>query len=174
MLLKVENLSKLYRGKYILKNINLTIAKGQTLGLVGKSGCGKSTFAKIILRLIEPTAGKIFFHGEDILQKNARQLKNYRRHMQILFQHPSASLNPRMSIKKIILEPLIVHKIPITNQLTQLLDLVQLPKSVANKYPHQFSGGQCQRIAIARALAMRPEFIILDEPTSSFFTDNSK
>ncbi len=150
-------------------DVSLYIKKGETLGLVGESGCGKTTLGRTILRLHEPTAGKIFYNGQDITKVNMTPL---RRKMQIIFQDPYASLNPRMTIGDIIGEPLDIHKMfqskkDRQEKIYSLLDTVGLNREHANRFPHEFSGGQRQRIGIARALAVDPEFIVCDEPVSA-------
>ena len=154
-----------------LRKVNFSIFPGQTLGLVGESGCGKSTLGRTLLRLYEPTEGRILFRGQDITHLPRAHLKDVRRHMQMIFQDPFASLNPRMTVGDIISEPLDVHKIGTpaerTKQVAELLDLVNLPKNCTGRFPHEFSGGQRQRIGIARALALHPEFVICDEPISA-------
>ena len=151
--------------------VTLKIRKGETFGLVGESGSGKTTFGRTILRLIEPTSGKIFFEGIDITKLKGKSLRSIRRKMQIVFQDPYASLHPRMKIKDIVGEPLIVHNIckrnEVENFVKDILVKVGLDPEDIHKYPHEFSGGQRQRIAIARALILNPSFIVLDEPTSS-------
>ncbi|MEH7224336.1 oligopeptide/dipeptide ABC transporter ATP-binding protein [Bacillus sp. JJ1566] len=152
-------------------DLNLIINKGETVGLVGESGCGKSTAGKTIIRLIEPTAGEVFFEGKNIYEFNQRQMKNLRKDMQIIFQDPYASLNPRMKIEDIIGEPLDIHHLAKgkkrKERVKELLELVGLRSEHANRFPHEFSGGQRQRIGIARALALNPKFIVCDEPISA-------
>lgn len=155
-----------------VNNVSFKIKKGETLGLVGESGCGKTTLGRSILRLIEPSSGEIKFGGVDITKVDAEKMREMRRRMQIIFQDPYASLNPRMTIGSILSEPMEIHGLCIgkdqrQKRLYQLLDQVQLPKDTLNKYPHEFSGGQRQRVCIARALAVEPEFIVCDEPVSA-------
>jgi oligopeptide transport system ATP-binding protein len=149
--------------------VNLQIRRGETLGLVGESGCGKSTLARLILRLLEPTEGEVIFEGENILDYDRRQMLNVRRHMQIVFQDPYASLNPRMTVGNIIAEPLKTHKIEgdRRKRVQELLEVVGLSPEHYNRYPHEFSGGQRQRIGVARAIALNPTLIICDEPVSA-------
>jgi oligopeptide transport system ATP-binding protein len=155
-----------------VSGVSFDIRKGETLGLVGESGCGKSTLGRCVLRLIEPTDGQILFKGEDITQLGSSQMQKLRRNMQIIFQDPYASLNPRMTVESILGEPLDIHKICKTKQertqrIYRLLDLCGLRRESISRYPHEFSGGQRQRICIARALAVEPEFIVCDEPVSA-------
>ena len=156
---------------YAVDDINFTLAKGETLGLVGESGCGKSTTGRTILRLIEPTDGAIYFEGEDITKLDKSAMRALRREMQIIFQDPYASLNPRMTVGSIIGEPLEIHKIAKGSEkaerVASLLQKVGLRAEDMRKYPHEFSGGQRQRIGIARALALNPKLIVCDEPVSA-------
>ena len=149
--------------------VSFSIAEGEALGLVGESGCGKSTIAKLILRLLTPTSGRIVFMGRDITELGRREMRPLRRNMQIVFQDPFASLNPGMKVGDIVAEPLLVHegRRPEAARIAELLDLVGLDPGDVRKYPHEFSGGQRQRISIARALALRPKLLVLDEPVSA-------
>ena len=171
-LLSIEKLTKYFGPVRAVEEVSLDIAKGETLGLVGESGCGKSTLGKTVLRLHEPTSGTIRFDGKDITRIPQRQLRPTRRHMQMIFQDPAASLNPRMSVGAAISEPLEIHELARTaaerdTRVQELLAKVGLPPEAAKRYPHEFSGGQKQRIGIARALACKPQFIVCDEPISA-------
>lgn len=151
--------------------VSFTIGPGETLGLVGESGCGKTTVGRTILRLIPATSGQILYKDRDLLKLSHAEMKPLRREMQIIFQDPAGSLNPRLRVGKIIGEPIEVHGLAkgegLRKSVEQLLDRVGLPRSTADRYPHEFSGGQRQRIGIARALALNPKLIICDEPTSA-------
>ena len=151
--------------------VDLQIRKGETLGLVGESGCGKSTLARLILRLLEPTDGEVLFEGEDILRYDRKRMLGVRRNMQIIFQDPYASLNPRMSVGNIVAEPLKTHNVSEgaerKKRVQELLEVVGLSPEHYNRYPHEFSGGQRQRIGVARAIALNPRLIICDEPVSA-------
>jgi oligopeptide transport system ATP-binding protein len=152
-------------------DVSFYIKKGETLGLVGESGSGKTTIGRTLIRLHEPTAGEIKFDGQDLLALDTKEMRDLRRHMQIIFQDPYASLNPRMSIGAIIGEPLEVHDglkgKKRNDRIKELLELVGINSALVNRYPHEFSGGQRQRIGIARALALNPELIVCDEPIAS-------
>lgn len=155
-----------------VSGVTLDIFKGETLGLVGESGCGKSTLGRCIIRLIEPTRGEIRFNNENILTYDSKRLRESRRNMQIIFQDPYASLNPRMTIGGIVGEPLSIHNLVKTKsekieKVVSLLEEVGLRADMVNRYPHEFSGGQRQRVGIARAIALKPKFIVCDEPVSA-------
>ena len=157
---------------HAVDNVNLSILEGQTLGVVGESGCGKSTLGRSILRLIEPTEGQVFFRGENILHYSKRRMNTLKRSMQLIFQDPYSSLDPRMSVRDIIAEPLKVAKLTgstgeLNDRVDELMRTVGLDSRFANSYPHELSGGQRQRICIARALALSPDFIVCDEPVSA-------
>src|SRR5204862_654236 len=151
--------------------VSFTIRRGETLGLVGESGCGKSTLGRAILRLYEPTGGRIVFDGREITSLGEDELRPLRRRMQMIFQDPFASLNPRHSVGRILGEPVRAHGIAsgreVSAQTRELLKVVGLPEDAASRYPHEFSGGQRQRIGVARALAVNPDFIVADEPVSA-------
>lgn len=153
-------------------NINISVMDGETFALVGESGCGKSTLGRLMLRLIEPTSGHVEFEGININQLESKKMREIRKKMQIIFQDPYASINPRMNVLNIIAEPLITHKICLSKEGTkimvkELMDKVGIRPEFINRYPHQFSGGQRQRIGIARALALQPKLVICDEPVSA-------
>ena len=177
-ILRVEHLKKYFttpKGTlHAVDDVNFSIRTGETLGVVGESGCGKSTMGRAILRLHEPTSGKVYFEGKDILGCNKKQLKDLRKDMQIIFQDPFASLNPRMTVSEAIIEPLLVQGIykaseraAITQRVEKIMNLVGLAKRLVNTYPHELDGGRRQRIGIARALAVNPKFIVCDEPVSA-------
>src|SRR5579862_8320891 len=193
-LFEIRNLSKIFahsdspfagksRGEVrAVDDVSLEIHAGETLGLVGESGSGKSTLGRLILRLIEPTSGSILYNGRDLVSISSGEMRKLRRDMQIIFQDPFASLDPRFRIEDIITEPLIIHpvscgdsrprlsgraKLDSRSRVSELLRAVGLDESARTRYPHEFSGGQRQRIGIARALALRPKFIVCDEPVSA-------
>jgi len=151
--------------------VSISVARGEAVGLVGESGCGKSTLGRLALRLLEPTSGSVFFEGRDLGTLSKEDLRALRKNMQIIFQDPFASLNPRMRIKEIISEPLVIHALAKGNELEEraaaLLNKVGLSADALRRYPHEFSGGQRQRVGIARALASNPSFIVADEPVSA-------
>lgn len=175
-LLEVNNLVKYFNTKkgivHAVDGVSFSIEKGTTLGIVGESGCGKSTTGRTILRLIEPTSGSIVFEGKDITHVSRKKMKDLRKDMQIIFQDPFSSLDPRMTVSQLIAEPLILNKIvknkdEIEKRVLLLMDTVGLAKRLYNTYPHELDGGRRQRIGIARALALEPKFIVCDEPVSA-------
>ncbi len=182
-LLKIENVKKhfpLQKGFFggvktwvkAVDDVSLTVRRGRTLGLVGESGCGKTTLGRTILRLIEPTAGKILYNGTDVTSLDREAMRAMRRKMQIIFQDPYASLNPRMTVGAALMEPMIIHSLGNSRaerleMAGELMKRVDLDRAMLNRYPHEFSGGQRQRICIARALAVKPEFIVCDESVSA-------
>ena len=180
-LIETRNLTKIYSqvGKAgggnevrAVDDVSLEIHAGETLGLVGESGSGKSTLGRLILRLVEPTSGNVCFEGRDLLGAGRAEMRRLRRDMQIIFQDPFASLDPRFRVEEIVAEPLIIHgsgngRQGIRPRVVELLRAVGLDESILRRFPHEFSGGQRQRIGIARALALRPKFIVADEPVSA-------
>jgi ABC-type oligopeptide transport system ATPase subunit len=173
-LLEIRSLTKIYPQGEVraVDDVSLDIHAGETLGLVGESGSGKSTLGRLLLRLIEPTSGSICFEGRDLLAASPGEMRRLRRDMQVIFQDPFASLDPRFRIEDIIAEPLLIHenrrsKAVIRSRVVELLRAVGLDESILQRFPHEFSGGQRQRIGIARALALRPKFIVADEPVSA-------
>ena len=176
-ILEVRNLTKHFKAGgrpvvHAVDDVSLTLKKGRTLGLVGESGCGKSSCARTIIRMYDPTSGQIILDGDDITNLSQKQLKPYRKKMQMIFQDPYASLNARMTVRDIIAEPLVAHNVvkrkDQSNELVYpMLERVGLTKEHANRYAHEFSGGQRQRVGIARALILQPELVICDEPISA-------
>ncbi|MEG0307291.1 MAG: ATP-binding cassette domain-containing protein [Clostridium sp.] len=176
-MIRVENLSKEFKSglihKRIIKaidNVSFEIEEGKTLGLVGESGCGKSTLSRVILKLIKADSGKIFFSGKDISNYSFSQMRELRGNMQIIFQHPDSALSPKKIIKNSLIEPLKIYRTYKNGESEELikyyLKFVGVSEEILSRYPHQVSGGQIQRVVIARALLLNPKFIILDEPTS--------
>ena len=173
-LLEVEELTKYFETPaglvHSVDGVSFSVERGETLGLVGESGCGKTTTGRTIIRLYEPTSGRIIFDGHDITNLTVKDMLPFRKRMQMIFQDPYASLNPRMTVGDIVREPMSIHRIPKAehpDRVAHLLRLVGLNSEQAGRYPHEFSGGQRQRIGIARALAVEPELIICDEPISA-------
>jgi ABC-type glutathione transport system ATPase component len=172
VLLEARGLAKEYgAGHRVVDDVSFAIRRGETLGLVGESGSGKSTIARILLRLVEPTAGEVRYEGRDLLAASSHEMRGMRRRMQIVFQDPYAALNPRMRVREILAEPFAIHSERPVNgfavRLAEMLRTVGMEESALERFPHEFSGGQRQRINIARALALRPEFVVLDEPVSA-------
>lgn len=175
-ILKVEHLKKYFpTPKGMLQavdDVSFTVDRGQTLGIVGESGCGKSTTGRAILRLIEPTAGKVIFDGQDVTALSSRQMRSMRKQMQIIFQDPFSSIDPRKSVSQTIMEPLLEQKIyssrvEAQKRVQELMEMVELEQRLTNSYPHELDGGRRQRVGIARALALSPKMIICDEPVSA-------
>src|SRR5436853_1292701 len=169
-LLRAERLVKHFKAVRAVDDISFELYTGETLALVGESGCGKSTAGRLLLRLLEPTAGKVWFEGRDLHSLSQREIRSLRREMQIIFQDPYGSLNPRMTVGDMLKEPLHLHGLHAGRErqrVMELLGLVGLAPEHAARYPHEFSGGQRQRIGIARALAVEPRLIVCDEPVSA-------
>lgn len=175
-ILEICNLKKYFDTKsgllHAVDGVSFSIETGQTLGVVGESGCGKSTLGRVILHLLEPTSGKIFFEGNDISNPDRKHIKELRHKMQMIFQDPYSSINPRMTVSQIIGEPLIIHKLSKSRseyqvKVKELMDTVGLASRYEMAYPHELDGGRRQRIGIARALAVNPKFIVCDEPVSA-------
>ncbi len=175
-LVEVRNLKKYFptpKGVvHAVDDISFNIPEGKTLGVVGESGCGKSTTGRLLLRLIEPNAGQVFFEGKDLLKASHNEMRELRRYMQLIFQDPYASLNPRMTIGETIGEPLLVHGLEkkgaeLQKKVYKIMDTVGLARNLINAYPHELDGGRRQRVGIGRALVLQPKFIICDEPVSS-------
>ncbi len=176
-ILEVKNLKKHFSTPkglvHAVDGISFGIHKGKTLGIVGESGCGKSTTGRLVLRLLDPTSGNVIFEGKDIAHLNKKELNKIREDIQIIFQDPYASLNPRMTVGEIIAEPLVIHKVhgkdkkALKKHVHELMELVGLAERLYGSYPHELDGGRRQRIGIARALALNPKFIVCDEPVSA-------
>ncbi|MEU4223230.1 ATP-binding cassette domain-containing protein [Nonomuraea sp. NPDC026600] len=177
-LIEARDLTRVYRrpraslarqgeAVHALREVSLTVRRGERFGIVGESGSGKSTLLRLLCALDQPTSGSIRFDGQEITGRPERALKFLRRSLQIVFQDPMSSLDPRMRVRDLVAEPLVALGEPVGGRVTELLDAVGLPASAADRYPHQFSGGQRQRIAIARALAPRPKVLVADEPVSA-------
>jgi len=175
-LVEVENLTKIFPTKqgrlHAVDGVNFHILEGETLGLVGESGCGKSTTGRLLLRLLEATSGKVLFRGTDIQPLSRKEMKKFTKKAQIVFQDPFSSLDPRMSVSEIISEPLMVHKVfdnkkELKKKVEELMEFSGIANRLVNSYPHELDGGRRQRVGIARALALDPEFLVLDEPVSA-------
>ena len=175
-IVEVNNLKKYFHTKkgmlHAVDDVSFSINKGETLGLVGESGCGKSTLGRVMIRLLEATSGEVKFWGNDILKYSSSKMKEMRKRVQIVFQDPYSSLNPRLAVSELIAEPLLVNKVfrsasERSKKILELMDTVGLAKRLVNSYPHELDGGRRQRIGIARSLALSPEFIVLDEPVSA-------
>ena len=175
-LIEMKNLKKYFdtpQGRlHAVDDVSLTVNEGQTIGIVGESGCGKSTLGRTILRLIEPTGGEILYRGENILGYNDANMRAMRKNMQMIFQDPYSSLNPRLTVSEIIVEPIrvsktITNRIEIEKKVNEIMDVVGLSNRLVNSYPHELDGGRRQRIGLARAIILEPEFIVCDEPVSA-------
>ena len=175
-LLEVQHLKKYFKTNrgmlHAVDDVSFSIEKGKTLGLVGESGCGKSTTGRSVLRLIEPTEGKVLFDGVDVASLNKKEMRRMRQQMQLIFQDPFSSLNPRKTVSQLIREPIVLNKIltdkkQINDRVAELMETVGLAQRLVNTFPHELDGGRRQRIGIARALAMNPKFIVCDEPVSA-------
>lgn len=175
-MLELKNVKKYFKVSsgwlHAVDNVNLAIEKSTTLGVVGESGCGKSTLGRVAMRLLEATDGQVIYKGENILEYNRKQILEIRKSMQLIFQDPYSSLNPRMSVSELIAEPIKVNMLSrnrteLNKRVEELLDTVGLTKRFANSYPHELDGGRRQRVGIARAIALNPEFIVCDEPVSA-------
>ena len=174
--IEIRNLKKYFGTKrgllHAVDDVSFDIGRGETLGLVGESGCGKSTLGRTVIRLLEATSGQVKFGGVDLLKLSDKKMKEMRKKVQIVFQDPYSCLNPRLSVSKLIAEPLIVNEVysssaEMYQRVEELMDIVGLARRLANSYPHELDGGRRQRIGIARSLALSPEFIVLDEPVSA-------
>ena len=175
-ILEVRGLKKYFKTNrgmlHAVDNVNFSIERGKTLGIVGESGCGKSTMGRSLLRLVEPTEGEVLFNGKDVVKASKNEMRHLRRDMQIIFQDPFSSLDPRKTVLETIAEPIIAHKLvkgkaAIEARVLELMETVGLAERLINTYPHELDGGRRQRIGIARALAMEPQFIVCDEPVSA-------
>ena len=174
-ILRVENLKKYFSNPsgtlHAVDDVSFSIKEGETLGVVGESGCGKSTLGRVVIKLIDHTSGKIFFNGEDISDVGQKRVKELRQEMQIIFQDPYSSLNPRLCVSELIADPLKVYKLynsaDRTKRVFELMDMVGLARRFAYSYPHELDGGRRQRIGVARALSLSPKFIVCDEPVSA-------
>jgi oligopeptide/dipeptide ABC transporter ATP-binding protein len=166
-LVEVRSLKKYFR----LPGVDLSVEAGEVFGLVGESGCGKTTLGRILLRLLLPTAGQVLFDGQDLSSLKGKEMRHMRQQMQIVFQNPLSSLSPRLKIEQVVAEPLITHHAvepgELRKRIIELLEAVGLGKQHLDRFPHELSGGQCQRVAVARAMALNPRLIVLDEPTSA-------
>lgn len=175
-LMEIKNLKKYYKTPagelHAVDGVNFTINKGETLGVVGESGCGKTTLGRTVLRLVEATDGEVLYNGKDVLKCNHREMKELRKDLQIIFQDPFSSLNPRLTVSELIAEPLIVNKVckgsrELHKKVFKMMETVELSEKLINSYPHELDGGRRQRVGIARALALDPKFVVCDEPVSA-------